>query len=185
MIARHLSFDALCRPLEPLVARWMDAVVPQQVEPVPNNLYSSTYAWMYAYERGFRDRLEHALGRPLGAAERVLFGTDGVVSEGLSNAFVHGHGRAENLPIEVECRAAWCAIGVSIRDRGHGFDVDQVLDALSRGRSYYRFAGNGLRALDRNPRVLASWGGGGRALYLRVDLSCSSGGPRASDRTTA
>jgi hypothetical protein len=177
MIVRHLNLDELCRSLDPVTARWVDAVVPQQVEPVPNNLYAATYAWMYAYERRLRDRLECSLGHKLRAAERILFGTDGVVSEGLSNAFVHGHGRAGDLPIEVECRAAQRGIGVSIRDRGPGFDVDQVLDALSRGRGYFRFAGNGLRAFARTPGVVASWGLGGRELNLRVNLSCDAAWP--------
>lgn len=177
MIVRHLGLDALCHSLEPVLERWVDAVVPREVEPVPNNLYAATYAWMYAYERRLRDRLERALGYPLRAAERMLFGTDGVVSEGLSNAFVHGHGRADDLPIEVECRAARRGIGMSIRDRGPGFDVDRVLDSLNKGRGYFRFAGNGLRAFDRNQWVVASWGLEGRELNLRVNLFCGAGGP--------
>lgn len=175
MIVRDLDFDALCRSLGPVLAQWVDTVVPREVEPVPNNLYAAAYAWMYAYERTLRDRLERTLGYPLRGAERILFGTDGVVSEGLSNAFVHGHGRADDVPIDVECRAARSGIGMSIRDHGAGFDVDQVLNAQSRGRGYFRFAGNGLRAFDSNPRVVACWGMGGRALHLRVNLSGPAG----------
>ena len=170
MIVRDVGFDQLCRPLEPMLTSWVDTVVPRDVELFPNNLYIAPYAWMYSYEKRLRVRLEIALGRPLHGLERILFGSDGVVSEGLSNAFVHGHCRSDRLPIEIECRAAVRGIGLSIRDRGCGFDVERVLSGLNGGRGYFRIAGNGLRALERDPRVLASWDAGGSTLNLRVGL---------------
>jgi len=79
MIVRDVGFGELCLPHEPLLTSWVDTVVPRDVELVPNNLYIAPYAWMYSYEKRLRVRLEVALGRPLHALERLLFGSDGRV----------------------------------------------------------------------------------------------------------
>lgn len=157
-----LDWRAMRRRLGPLAAEWRDVVVPAEVDVLPDSLYTPAYAWMYAYEKGLRDRIEKALRRPLGRRERDLFGPDTALSETLSNAFVHGHGRDPVRPITVHCLISRVALGFSVRDGGDGFDVEAKLAQVRRDGGYYRMAGNGLRVLVRSQGVEASFEDGGR-----------------------
>ena len=160
--------------VDPVVAEWSEEVVPGAVEELPHSRYSPRYAWMYAYEKRLKQRICRALGRPLGDWERRLFGPDGAFSEGLSNAFLHGHRRDPERPIGISCRVGSGGLQFVIRDQGGGFDVAAALGALGRGAGYYHMAGNGLRCLAESPHVLAALGEGGRALFLGI-LFVSSG----------
>jgi hypothetical protein len=150
---------------------WIDEVIPAEVELLPNHGYSARYAWMFAYEKRLKYRIEDCLGRPLKDVERVLFGTDGVVSEVLSNAFVHGHRRNPELMIRVSCSVSRKALLFTIVDQGGGFDSDAVAAKLNRGVGYFHQAGNGMRALAEKPGITASFETGGRTTNLRVDLT--------------
>ncbi len=152
-------------------AEWTDEVVPGEVELLPHANYSPRYAWMYAYEKSLKRRIEKTLGRQLGAHDRRLFGPDGAFSEGLSNAFLHGHKRDSGLAIRVSCSIQPRELAFVIRDGGGGFDVESAVQALRRGGTYYHMAGNGLRCLAESPEVAAAHSEGGRALYLRVRLA--------------
>jgi len=165
--------------IAPLAAMWRDIVVPRNVEILPNFRYSPVYAWMYSYEKQLKYRIEEASGRSLGAAERLLFGADGVLSEAISNAFVHGNGRRTDLPIEVASLVGKGGMAFSIRDCGDGFDLNRTITAVARGRTYFKYAGNGLRALSDRDGVVAAYAEEGRVLNLHV-LWCgatSSGSP--------
>lgn len=152
---------------EPL-HHWSDRVVPNQVEEIGDNRYSPRYAWMFSYEKSLKYRLEAALGQPIGELERRLFGADGVVSEALSNAFVHGHRRDPERAITVEVRLGTAGLLLTIRDSGAGFDHRRVTAGYLAGRPSFHVAGNGLRALIDAPDVEACWSDGGRALHLLV-----------------
>ncbi len=121
-------------------------------------------------------RVEEVLGRRLGALERILFGADGVLSEGLSNAFVHGHRRDPKRAIRVVCRVGSWGLAFSIHDHGEGFDVQEAMAKLSRGGSYFHLAGNGLRALMGARGVVASFEDGGRVLNIKVAFDHSGKG---------
>jgi len=160
--------EELFTGLHPVAEQWVDTVVPRDVELLTDHRYSPRYAWMYAYEKRLKRRIEQALGCPLGPRERGLFGPDGVVSEGLSNAFVHGHRRDGRLPIEVGCAVSPGGIGLTIRDRGAGFDVAATVAKAQSAGAYYHMAGNGLRVFLERDDVLAAFSLGGAQLNLLV-----------------
>ncbi len=160
------GFDRMVDMVSPVVLRWAEEVVPRSVELLPNNRYSPRYAWMFSFEKRLKYRIEDALGRRLGSLERELFGADGAFSEGLSNAFVHGHGRDPSRPIGIHCAVGLQGLAFSIRDRGPGFAVAEQLELARQGSSRYHFAGNGLRVLVSAPGIHAFYEGGGRRLDL-------------------
>ncbi len=167
-----LEFSQIVRRLSPLRAEWTDHVVPEAVELLPNHPYTPEYAWMYAYEKQLRNRIETALKYPLRSWERVLFGTDGVLSEGLSNAYVHGHRRDASAALTIRAAVSLKGLGFAIGDRGPGFDYHTLLDKAERGSGgFFHYAGNGLRTLIANPAVSFSWTDGGRSLNLLLEFT--------------
>ena len=159
-------FEEMVDAISPMVARWRDVVVPGEVDLLPNNRYSPRYAWMFSYEKRLKYRIEELLGRPLGELERHMFGSDGAFSEGLSNAFVHGHRRDPKRPLEIRCAVGRRGLAFSIRDQGPGFDVARQLELVRRGAAHYHFAGNGMRVLAESTTILASYEDGGGRLNL-------------------
>jgi hypothetical protein len=153
------------------LASWSEEVIPDRFEPHPTSTYSPQYAWMFAYEKGLRTRIEGVLSQPLSRRTRSLFGPDGAFSEALSNAFLHGHRRANDLPISVRCTVATHHLYFSITDRGPGFDVARVLTARGRHSAYYHVAGNGLRCIEETPWVTAWWADGGRTMLLLAEMT--------------
>jgi hypothetical protein len=162
------TYAQLSRDIEPVVAEWHDQVVPRDVELIADHRYSPRYAWMYAYEKRLKYRIEEARQEPLADLEQTLFGADGIFSEALSNAFVHGHRRDPGRAIEITCRVGRHGLVFSIRDSGDGFDVDQTMARMSAAGTYYSYAGNGLRALSTAEGVVASYTDRGRCLHLRI-----------------
>jgi hypothetical protein len=170
MILTHGSYQQFRGELEPLLDEWQEEVVPNQVTLLPHNRYAPAYAWMFSYEKRLKYRIEELLGQRLREAEPRLFGADGVLSEALSNAFVHGHGRDPDVPILVATAVGRGGLAFSVRDRGPGFDVGPVLARLRSGGGHFRLAGNGLRTLDTTAGVRACFADGGRVLELAFDL---------------
>ena len=168
MIVFDKTLDDFRANIAPLAATWRDIVVPRNVEILPNFKYSPVYAWMYSYEKQLKYRIEEASGRPLGTVETLLFGADGVLSEAISNAFVHGNARRTDLPIEVVTLVGKGGMAFSIRDRGEGFDLNRTITAVARGGAYFKYAGNGLRALSDRDGVVAAYAEEGRVLNLHV-----------------
>lgn len=161
-----LDFTDCGNRLAPLVATWSDEVVPQRIELLPHSSYSSRYAWMFAYEKGLKRRIERALGHPLGAWERRLFGADAPFSEGLSNAFLHGNRHDPLRTIEVRTAVSRLGLAFAIHDDGDGFDVARAFAALNSGKAYFQVAGNGLRTFAVDSHVSAAYTDGGRSLIL-------------------
>jgi anti-sigma regulatory factor (Ser/Thr protein kinase) len=176
---KDLDFVTMEAQVSPLKGTWTDRVVPGKVEILFDNRYSPGYAWMYSYEKRLKYRIEEALDRRLGSVERKLFGPDAALSEGLSNAFVHGNHRNPNLPIEVHTAVGQKGLAFSIRDQGTGFDVTSTIrDAERNSRKLYHIAGNGMRALLKSEDIVICYTDGGSTLNLMLDfasLSCSSG----------
>ena len=174
-----LSPDAALAKIGLLRGHWIDEVVPRDIAPHSSATYAPAYAWMFTYERNLRRRIEAVLGHRLGRLERFLFGPGGVLSEGLSNAFLHGHQRRTDIPITVECAVGSSGLVFVIADRGPGFDVKAALTRLRRGGTYYRIAGNGLRALVASHNVEAGFGDQGRQLILLIPLAGAGSAPSA------
>lgn len=170
MIDQSLDFDMMAGKLQPLLAGWEDTIVPRDVKLVSNPRYSPRYAWMFSYERQLRDRIFEALGRKVPLLAKTLFGADGVASEGLSNAFVHGHRRDTERAIKVRCVVGGHGVALSIIDSGPGFDVQSLLDKVELKKKYYHQAGNGVQALMKRKRVTASFSDGGSTLNLLYQI---------------
>jgi hypothetical protein len=166
----EFDYESARQALQPLMAEWEDRVVPGAVELILDHSYSPIYAWMFAYEKRLKHRLEEFLHLSLRPWERVLFGSDGAFSEGLSNAFLHGHGRNSDLAITVRVAASPQGVLFSIRDQGPGVDCGPLLVRLKKGGVYYHRAGNGLRILAESPGLRASYSDGGRTLNLLLPL---------------
>ena len=168
---REFTETAGLQLVAPPIEGWTDEVVPGLVELLPSSNYSPVYAWMYAYEKGLKRRIERLIGQPLGVWERRLFGADGAFSEALSNAFLHGHRRDPALPITIRCTVGERGLFFAISDQGPGFDSAAVLAARARSAPSFHIAGNGLRCLAETPGLTVWWADGGRTLRLLVDLT--------------
>ena len=166
MINLSLDFESMAVRLQPLLRGWVDTVVPREVELVSNPGYKAAYAWMFSYERDLRDRIFGVLGRQVPVLERVFFGADGVASEGLSNAFVHGHQRDPERPIRVRCVVGETGVALAIMDSGPGFDIEATLKLMDQKREYFHQAGNGIRAFIGVENLTTSFSDGGRTLNL-------------------
>ncbi len=170
-----IDFRKMESQISPLKGAWIDREVPEEVELLPNNRYAPGYAWMFSYEKRLKHRIEKTLGHPLGSLERRLFDSDGGLSEGFSNAFVHGNRRNAALPIEVHTAVGRGGLAFSIQDQGAGFDVASTIRAAKRnGRTFFHIAGNGIRSLLTSQRIVVSYSRGGRTLNLMLMFSSLS-----------
>jgi len=167
-----LDYPSSVEALQPIRAEWKERIVPATVEPLAHNPYTPEYDWMFAYEKRFQRRLEECLGRKLPRVwGKALFGGDGVVSEGLSNAYVHAHRRDGTKALEVSAAVGRKGLGLAIRDQGPGFDYRTVLEQAARGADgFYHQAGNGMRALLLQPGLRFSFSDGGRTLCLLIEF---------------
>lgn len=120
-----------------------DEVIPSQVKPVNNNLYKKDYMWLFSYERTFARFLDSWLQK----YRDHLFGIKGIISESLSNAFVHGNRRETNKKIEVSVFIGTLGLIISIKDQGTGFDIDTLHKKHKKGKRYYTLAGNGTKLM--------------------------------------
>ena len=77
-------------------------VIPAHCPHQPNSPYRPGYDWLFRYER----ELARALAPWVARHRHELFGVEGIISEALSNAFVHGHGRNPSAPIGIIFH--WC-----------------------------------------------------------------------------
>lgn len=166
----ELTYECMIGRIGPLLDEWNDSVIPSQVELLASNQYSPRYAWMFSYEKRLKSRIEGVLARDLAAWECRLFGADGALSEGLSNAFVHAHRRDPARPIEVRCAVAQKGLAFSIQDQGSGFDVPRAVAQLKHSGRYYHLAGNGLRSLAESPHIVTSFASRGRVLNLLCEF---------------
>ena len=81
--------------------------------------------------------------RRLGFAEDALFGIDMAVRESVTNAVLHGNGRDESKPVELGLAGTDAGLVVTVRDRGEGFDPEQVADP-TREENLLKASGRGI-----------------------------------------
>jgi hypothetical protein len=153
-----LTWPTALAHLGNLRLRWEDEVVPARFPSCSDSPYRAGYDWLWQYER----RLGRALAPYLGRQRSLLIGPRGLLSEALSNAFCHGHGRDGTRPIRVETAIGDAGLGVSVVDQGPGFDVAGLLARLRAGRRYYQVAGNGFRRMVEAETFGVFYGDGGR-----------------------
>lgn len=144
MFQENLTKEVITHRLQPVISTFEDEVVPQLVELLPDNRYTLDYAWMYSFEKQLKYRIQRLLGRKLTVRQaKILFGPGGVVSEAISNAFVHGHKKSRFIPIRVWATVSKMGLGFSITDKGPGFDIAEVQQTYSNGKRFFNIAGNG------------------------------------------
>lgn len=137
-------------------------IVPARYPTAPNSPYRRGYDWLYHVER----KLIRLLKPWLGDHRLVLLGEHGLLSEGLSNAFCHGHGRNPQSPIHLTIRLGEEGILVEIRDTGHGFDVRRTLKRFHAGKAYFSVAGNGIQRMAESQGFGVFFNTHGNAFYL-------------------
>ncbi len=143
MFKKNLTQEKIEKQLFPVISSFEEHVIPSQVELLPNNTYALNYAWMYSFEKKLKYRIEDLLCYKINYdQEKVLFGTGGAVSEGLSNAFAHGHKKDIDLSILVWVSVSKKGLGFSITDQGSGFDVETILNQYQKGEAFFNIAGN-------------------------------------------
>jgi hypothetical protein len=155
-VARALQ---LIGPSEILMA---EDLVPARFPLAPNSPYRHGYDWLYHVER----RLIHELKPWLAAHRLVLIGEHGLLSEGLSNAFCHGHGRDPQRPIHMTIRVGEAGVLVEIRDTGPGFTVRRTLQRFHAGKAYYSVAGNGMQRMAESQDFGVFFNSSGNAFHL-------------------
>lgn len=171
MFAENLSQESIVEHLQPVISIFEETVVPQKVELLPNNTYALNYAWMYSYEKKLKYRIEDLLGNKLVyAQEKILFGAGGAVSEGLSNAFVHGHKKDNRKVIKVWVCVAKKGLGFVIRDNGKGFNYETILKQYQSGQPFFSIAGNGFSRLFTSEGFSACYQKAGTQLCILYPL---------------
>ena len=167
MLSNALNRDVIIDRLDPVVSTFEIDVVPQQVELLDNNSYAPDYAWMYSFEKRLKYRIQDLLKFRLAYnQEKILFGAGGVFSEGLSNAFVHGHRKNPNLPITVWSAVSRKGLGFAISDQGSGFDFNKIMSDFTKGGNFFHIAGNGFSTLSSSKSVEAGYLEEGTSLCL-------------------
>ncbi len=81
--------------------------------------------------------------RRLGFAEDALFGIDMAVREAVTNAVLHGNRGDESKPVELGLAGTEAGLVVTVRDRGEGFDPEQVADP-TREENLLKASGRGI-----------------------------------------
>lgn len=139
-----------------------DEVVPALQPELPTNCYRAEYAWQHSYERSLLRRARDWIG----AQRHELIGTKGLLSEALSNAYVHGNQRDPSRPITVELTVGQKGYVLRVAQSGTGFDYKGIVAKYRRREHYYFIGGNGLRKLDDNRAFYAFYGDGGCSIHL-------------------
>ncbi|MBU1168762.1 MAG: ATP-binding protein [Proteobacteria bacterium] len=111
-----------------------------------NSPYKPEYEWLFMYERKLAAFLETWTAH----LRNELIGDKGILCEALSNAFCHGHKKDPLLPIDVYVFLGENGLLVRIKDTGPGFNLDDVKDQYTKGKTYFHLAGNGLRQMIRS-----------------------------------
>ncbi len=172
MFIDNLTQETIKKHLQPVIAVFEEHIVPNEVELLQNNTYALNYAWMYSFEKRLKYRIQDLLGYKLSySQEKKLFGTGAAFSEGLSNAFVHGHKKDTRLAMMVWVSVSKKGLGFSITDQGTGFDFDSTLQKYKSGKSFYNIAGNGFPLLFHSQDFLACFQKNGTQLNLVFRLN--------------
>lgn len=157
--------ERVVRGLGTPVEHVRDQVIPVLQPELPTNCYRAEYAWQHSYERAFMRRTHEYTG----AQRDQLIGVSGLLSEALSNAYLHGNQRDPSRPIQVELIVGQIGYLLSVSQFGQGFDFKDTIAKYKRREKYYFVGGNGLRKLDASLTFGVFFGDGGRALHLWYD----------------
>ncbi len=157
-----IELDSALRSLVEPHVKLKDQVIPTLQPALPTNCYRSEYAWQHSYERSLMKRARDWIG----GQRDELIGASGLLSETLSNAYVHGNQRDPCRPITVELFVGQRGYLLRVAQSGLGFDYREVVGRYRRRAHYYNIGGNGIRKLDTNQYFCAFFGDDGRAVHL-------------------
>lgn len=145
---------------------------PAELPVAPHSPYRPGYEWLFLLERRIARVMEPWMKQdPRYACFRDdLLGPGGLFTEGLSNAFCHGHGRDPQIPLELKLWASSQGVLLRLEDEGRGFDHQQVLSRLTAGRTYYQVAGSGFRHMCDHPIFQVFFTDRGTAWHLLARL---------------
>ena len=139
-----------------------EVIVPGRFPPVSHSPYRPDYDWLFLYER----RLARFLEPWLKDIRYELIGAKGILSEALSNAYCHGHGKDPLQPIEVRVYLGVYGLIVRIKDAGNGFSIYQIHNQYLKGKAYFHLAGNGVRAMVSSETFGIFYNENGSAFHL-------------------
>ncbi len=171
MFIENLTPEKMESRLQPVITTFEELIVPSKVELLPNNTYAENYAWMYSFEKQLKYKIEGFLKNKFRYnQEKLLFGAGGAVSEGLSNAFVHGHKKDTRKPISIWVCVAKKGLGFAISDTGKGFNYQKILQRYKGGEAFFSIAGNGFSQLYNGEEIDACYDNSGTTLNLLYTL---------------
>jgi hypothetical protein len=162
IVLLDLSWQRALACIGPTRVTLEDRLVPAAFPPAPNSPYRAGYDWLYIYER----RLARRLASWFESRRHDLIGSQGLLSEALSNAFCHGNKRDPQQPIWVSVLTGSKGCLIQIKDAGDGFDVPQTLAHYKAGKAYYSVAGNGLKRMAETQAFGVFFNRSGNALHL-------------------
>ncbi len=167
MFIEHLDKALVLESLIPVLEEFEEKIVPSEVKLLPHNRYAEIYAWMYAYEKRLKYRIEEILKNRLGYDhEKTLFGPGGAVSEALSNGFAHGHKKNAELPLYMWVAVSMRGIGLTIQDAGPGFAFEKIFSDYKKGNAFFHIAGNGFSSIASSTALKASYSEDGTRFAL-------------------
>lgn len=167
MFVAELDKHTIRETLAPLLDEFEENIVPDEVELLPHNKYAEAYSWMYAFEKRLKYRIERILRNRLNYnQQKALFGSGGALSEGVSNAFAHGHKKDGGLPFSLWAAVSVNGIGLAVRDSGTGFCFETILEKFNKGKAFYHIAGNGFSSIASSQAVEACYRENGTVLFL-------------------
>ena len=167
MFVENITRESIEQQLQPIITIFEEQVTPSKVELLPNNTYALNYAWMYSFEKNLKYKIEGFLKNKFRyTQEKLLFGAGGAVSEGLSNAFVHGHKKDIHKTITVWVCVSKKGLGFVISDKGEGFNYHTIKERFTGGEPFFSIAGNGFTQLYKAEKIAACYRNSGKSLYL-------------------
>ena len=145
-----------------LILSW--SIVPKEFDTVKHSPYRPGYDWLFTVER----KLFRLIEPRILEIDDGLIGPGGVLSEGLSNAYCHGHNRNPSLPIKLDVYDGSVGIVITITDTGMGFDWKNTLDEMVRGKMFFHCAGNGFRIMNKIQHVKINYDNRGNTLVFFI-----------------
>lgn len=184
MIDETLTWLTASAQTGPRLRELVHEIVPANVATPPNCPYPKSYGWLFLYEQRVKAAIRQAWGVKR-ISQLALVGEDGILSEALSNAFVHGHQRNPRRSIYVTGVVGAAGLAFAVADQGTGFDVQHSLKLAAERREYYRQAGNGLRAFIQHPTARCFWEDAGRRFVFFLPRPGERSAPERNPIATA
>jgi len=141
---------------------WEVTISPAEIDSLPHNPYRPEYSWLFTLERMIARRAEPEMS----LWRHDLIGSRGILTEALSNAYCHAHGRDRDRPIHISVYKHGLNVLIRIQDSGPGFPVDETVRRCLEGKRHFKLAGNGMRRMLEHPTLVIFYDDEGRAFHV-------------------